>query len=275
MRLIATRIARSIPGFSVIGAQPRSSSDLSGMVRLPSVIARRRIEPRLKLAPAAANQIGQFAGLHVQKRKQFGQREFIEIKKRERAALRLGCGGNPNGQLLRGERRDLRGRVRRRIDLFQHPRLGLNPLLRYRDATRARLAEKPESIGRWFVRIGPQGSIADCVLKRGLRFGGVSRHQETKAVKLWKNLCGDGHCSSFRSAKFTRGMAPGQATVAVALRATRDLWLRLRTAKRLQFGQPPPNFLGVFATVESGDAKESFAARAETAAGRDHDIQFV
>src|ERR1043165_9040762 len=107
-------MARSIPGFSVIGAQPRSSSDLSGMMRFPSVIGGRRIEPRLELAATAANQVGQFAGLHVQQRKKFGKRELIEIKKRKRAALRVGRGGNPDGQLLRSERSDLRGRVRRK-----------------------------------------------------------------------------------------------------------------------------------------------------------------
>src|SRR2546421_7130594 len=142
-RLIATRIARSIPGFSVIGAQPRSSSDLSGIVQFTSVIGGCRIEPGLEFAPPAANQLRQFAGFHFQERQQFRQGEFIEVEKGERTALRLGRGGNPDRQLLGPERSDLRRCVRRDLDFFQHAGLRLNSLFRHRDATLARLTEKP------------------------------------------------------------------------------------------------------------------------------------
>ena len=39
--------------------------------------------------------------------------------------------------------------------------------------------------------------------------------------------------------------------------------------------QTPRHFLSVFATVESRDAEEPFAARSETASGRDNDVQFL
>ena len=111
-RWIATRIARSIPGFSVIGAQARSVSGLVGIENFSVVVGRGGIEPRLKLAPAARNQVRELGGFHLQKRKHLAQTEFIQIEERQGAALRLGRRRNPDGQLLRlrvvrsaGERR--------------------------------------------------------------------------------------------------------------------------------------------------------------------------
>src|SRR3954468_6475015 len=88
-RLIATRMARSIPGFSVMGAQPRSSSDLSGIVSFSSIVGDGCIEPGLELPAATANVGGQFRWLHIEERNQFRKSEFVEIEKRERASLRL------------------------------------------------------------------------------------------------------------------------------------------------------------------------------------------
>src|SRR4051812_39892762 len=106
-------MARSMPGFSVIGAQPMSSSALSGIVNLGSVVGDGRIEPGLKLATAAANEIGELGCFQVENRKQFRQAKFIEIKKRERAALRFRRRRNPKSKLGRIELRDLGGRARR------------------------------------------------------------------------------------------------------------------------------------------------------------------
>src|ERR1700738_5294779 len=65
-RLTAARLARSIPGLSVIGAQPRSSSDLSGIECFSFVVGDGGIEPRLELAAAAANQLRELAGFQLE-----------------------------------------------------------------------------------------------------------------------------------------------------------------------------------------------------------------
>src|SRR5215212_2122133 len=98
-RLIATRMARSIPGFSVIGAQPRRSSDLSAMMGFSSVISDGRIEPGLELPAATANVRGQVGRFHIEERNELRERKFIEIEKCERAALRFGRGRNPDREL--------------------------------------------------------------------------------------------------------------------------------------------------------------------------------
>src|SRR5437588_7649278 len=114
-RWIATRIARSTPGFSVIGAQARSVSGLVGIEKRSVVVWRRRIEPRLKLPARVRKQVRELGGFYFQKREHFTERELIEIKKRERAALRIGRSGNPNGELIGFELRDLHRRDRRNV----------------------------------------------------------------------------------------------------------------------------------------------------------------
>src|SRR3954447_14851619 len=102
-------MVRSIPGFSVIGAQPRRSSDLSGIVHPSPVVGDGRVEPGLELATATANVRGQFGPFHVEKREQLREGEFIEVKKRERTALRLGGGRDPERELRWLELPDLGG----------------------------------------------------------------------------------------------------------------------------------------------------------------------
>src|SRR5438045_4146998 len=88
-RWIATRIARSMPGFSVIGAQANSVSGLVGIEKRCLVVGRSRIEPRLKLPARARKQVRELGGFYFQKREHFAERELIEIEKRERAPLRF------------------------------------------------------------------------------------------------------------------------------------------------------------------------------------------
>src|SRR5687768_8181318 len=102
------RIARSTPGFSVIGATATRRSDLSGIESFPLVIGRGDIQPRLKLAAPARNQARKLGSLYFQERKDFSHSEFVEIEEREGAPLRLGRCGDPDAKLIGIELLDLR-----------------------------------------------------------------------------------------------------------------------------------------------------------------------
>src|SRR3954462_7856128 len=107
---MATRMARSIDGFSVMGAQPIRTSDLSGIVGLGCVVRVGRIEPGLELPASAANKGRKLVRFQPEERQQLRESEFIEIKKGKRAALRLRRGRNPERKLGWVELRDLRRR---------------------------------------------------------------------------------------------------------------------------------------------------------------------
>src|SRR5687767_13494476 len=221
---MAMRIARSMPGFSVIGATATRTSDLSGIESFPFVIGRGGIQPRLKLATPARNQGGKFGGLYFEERKDFGQGEFIEVEERERASLRLGRGGNRNTYLIGIELFNLRRGKRPNIGFLHHPRLGLDALLSQREATPARVAKKPKAIRRRLVARGPFSRFSHGVLKRGLRLGRIAGHQEAKAIELREIFGGNRHVAEFLGAEFTRSDASRQVLEPARLRAL--LWSR-------------------------------------------------
>src|SRR5438067_263206 len=192
-RWIATRIARSMPDFSVIGAQANSVSGLVGIEKRSLVVRRSRIEPRLKLPARARKQIGELGGFYFQKREHFTKSELIEIKKRERAPLRFGRRGNPDGELIGFELRDLHRRDWGNVGFLHHAGLGLEALFADGQTTPARVAKKPEPVRRRLIAGGTQGRFSNCVLKSFLRFARIARHQKTKAIELRKILGGNRH----------------------------------------------------------------------------------
>src|SRR6202140_4432645 len=192
-RWIATRIARSTPGFSVIGAQARSVSGLVAIEKRFLVVGRGGIEPRLKLPARARKQFGELGGFYFQKREHFAESELVEIKKRERAPLRFGRRGNPDGELIGLELHDLQRRDRANICFLHHAGLGLKTLLTHGQATPARVAKKPEPIRPRLIAGGTQGRFSNCVLKSFLRLARIARHQETKAIELREIFGGNRH----------------------------------------------------------------------------------
>src|SRR5947209_633662 len=193
---MATRIARSIAGRSVIGAHPASSSDLSGIVSLGCVVGMDRIKPGLKLPASATNKRRQFVRVKAEERQQLAHGEFIEVEKSERAPLRLWRGGNPNRELGGVKLLDLGRRTRRNVRFLQHSRFGLNALLTEGDAAVARAAKKPEAIGGRFIFRRARGSITNRILEGLFRLARIARHEKAKTVKLRKIFRGNGHCDS-------------------------------------------------------------------------------
>src|SRR2546423_9890776 len=99
--------------------------------------------------------------------------EFVQIKKRERSALRFRCAQNPNRELLWLELFDLRRRPFRKFVLFKIDIFRLQTLLAYFEATPARVAKKPESIARGFAVCCQLRGFAPGRVKNLLRFGRV------------------------------------------------------------------------------------------------------
>src|SRR5207302_1861131 len=104
------------------------------------------IEPRLKLPARVRKQVRELGGFYFQKREHFTERELIEIKKRERAALRVGRSGNPNGELIGFELRDLHRRDRRNVRFLHQAGLGLEAFFARSQTTPARVAKKPKPV---------------------------------------------------------------------------------------------------------------------------------
>ena len=59
------------------------------------------IQPRLQLRAALRNQATQLNRTQLEHRTHFAMVELVEIKKRERASLRIGRACDPDGELLR------------------------------------------------------------------------------------------------------------------------------------------------------------------------------
>ena len=129
--------------------------------------------------------------------------KFVQIKKSERAPLRIGRTGNPDRELLRLQLLQLRRRFRRHLRFFHLDLFRLEAMLARGKATPARFSEKPKPVVRRFAFSRMRRSFANRILKSSLSFLLVAGHQETKAIQLRQIFSWSSHAEFRKSRKLT------------------------------------------------------------------------
>ena len=120
----------------------------------------------------------------------FAMVELIEIKKRERASLRIGRAGDPDGELLRLELRVLLGSFGRDRRFLDFHVFGLNAVRARGQTTPARFAKKPKPIVRRLPFRRMRGPLREPYPEKRPELWLVAGHQETKPIQLRQILTG-------------------------------------------------------------------------------------
>src|SRR5437588_8365905 len=110
--------------------------------------------------------------------------ELIEIEKRERGALWIGRGRNPDRELFRLELFDLGWRPISKFALFKIDIFSLQTMLAGFETPPARVSKKPKPIPRGLAIGRELRRFAQYRVKNLLRLRGIRHHQKAEAIKL-------------------------------------------------------------------------------------------